>query len=56
MSDSNQSTLSQKQIDSVINLYSNGQFDEALNSLKALIKLHPEVSIKIKLNKKGTLG
>ena len=50
MSDSNQSTLSQKQIDSVINLYSNGQFDEALNSLKALIKLHPEVSIKIKLN------
>jgi outer membrane protein assembly factor BamD (BamD/ComL family) len=51
MSDLNhQPILSQKQIDSVISLYSNGQYQEALNSLKALIKLYPEVSLLHNIN------
>ena len=39
MSDSNtQSTLSKEQIDSVIALYSNGQYQEAIDSIKGLTK------------------
>ena len=44
MSDSNhQSTLSQKQIDSVINLYSNGDYQGAIDQIKILNKSYPNV-------------
>ena len=40
MSDSNHpSTLSKEQIDSVIALYSNGQYEEAIKQIKILISL-----------------
>ena len=43
MSESNhQPTLSKEQIDSVIALYSNGQYQEAIDSIKALTKSYPE--------------
>ena len=44
MTESNhQPTLSQEQIDSVIKLYSNGQYQEAINQIKALNEVHPNV-------------
>ena len=44
MSDSNhQSTLSQKQINSVINLYSNGHYQGAIDQIKILNKSYPNV-------------
>ena len=44
MSDSNhQSTLSQKQINSVIKLYSNGQYQGAIDQIKILNKSYPNV-------------
>ena len=44
MSDSNhQSTLSQKQINSVISLFSNGQYQEAIDSIKLLNEVYPNV-------------
>ena len=44
MSDSNtQSTLSKEQIDSVIALYSNGQYQEAIDSIKLLNESYPNV-------------
>ena len=44
MSDSNtQSTLSKEQIDSVIALYSNGQYQKAIDSIKLLNESYPNV-------------
>ena len=46
MSDSNtQSTLSKEQIDSVIALYSNGQYQKAIDSIKLLNESHPNVPL-----------
>ena len=46
MSDSNtQSTLSKEQIDSVIALYSNGQYQEAIDSIKLLNESYPNVPL-----------
>ena len=46
MSDSNtQSTLSKEQIDSVIALYSNGQYQEAIDSIKGLTKNYTDDSL-----------
>ena len=42
MTDSNQqSALSKEQIDSVVALYSNGQYQEAINQIKVLNESHP---------------
>ena len=42
MTDSNQqSRLSKEEIDSVITLYSNGQYQEAIDNIKALNKVYP---------------
>ena len=44
MTESNhQPTLSKEQIDSVIKLYSNGQYQEAIDQIKELNKVHPNV-------------
>ena len=46
MSDSNHSpTLSKEQIDSVIALYSNGQYQEAIEAIKLLNKSYPNVPL-----------
>ena len=44
MSESNhQPTLSKEQIDSVIALYSNGQYQEAIDQIRLLNEVHPNV-------------
>ena len=46
MSDLNhQPILSQKQIDSVISLYSNGQYQEAIDAIKLLNQSYPNVPL-----------
>ena len=46
MSDSNHPTaLSKEQIDSVIALYSSGQYQEAIEAIKLLNKSHPNVPL-----------
>ena len=37
-----QSQLTNEQINSVLSLYSNGQYQEAIDSIKALTKSYPE--------------
>ena len=44
MTESNhQPTLSKEQIDSVIKLYSDGQYEEAIDQIKALNEIHSNV-------------
>ena len=46
MTDSNhQSALSKEQIDSVIELYSNGQYQEAIDQIKFLNTSYPNVPL-----------
>jgi len=46
MTDSNQqSVLSQEQIDTVIGLYSSGQYQEAIDQIKTLNKLYPNIPL-----------
>ena len=42
---SHQSRLSQEQLDSVMALYSNGQYEEAINQIKVLNEAYPNVPL-----------